>query len=396
MENGRQTDLKLWRALMSAMAEHRLLAMLLLCCLASLHLSGMAQAQSWRQEDPSAIVLPGQPGNQGSGGGGLFRLFRFEPQRQAQRQQSDQPVVEVAPRVIAPPPKDPEALAVLVLGDEFADQIHEGLVDRFDGDRMIQSFGFSVPGSGMAAPQGTDWTLEGPARAEGFENITALVVALGYSDGRDLVDGTLSYTFGSLEWQQFYRSRMTNLALTLTALGHTVIFVGMPPLADPERNEQIRLINRLIQEAVAPTRARFVDGYTAFADVEGNYAASGPNLAGEVVELRRSDGIFLNRAGREKYAQLVERFIAREGADAVEPEVSSVIYEGSALSDDGVGPLILLTSGFADPSAGLAQELSAVRPAHILTRERLLRGTVIEVPVGRADDFRVRAPGSPG
>ena len=147
---------------------------------------------------------------------------------------------------------------------------------------------------------------------------------------------------------------------------------------------------------MAPTLARFVDGYTAFADVEGNYAASGPNLAGEVVELRRSDGIFLNRAGREKYAQLVERFIAREGADAVEPEVSSVIYEGSALSDDGVGPLILLTSGFADPSAGLAQELSAVRPAHILTRERLLRGTVIEVPVGRADDFRVRAPGSPG
>jgi hypothetical protein len=43
--------------------------------------SGSAEAQSWRQEDPSAIVLPSQPDGSGarSGGnrGGIFRIFRL-------------------------------------------------------------------------------------------------------------------------------------------------------------------------------------------------------------------------------------------------------------------------------------------------------------------------------
>lgn len=353
--------------------------------------TGSADAQSWRQEDPSAIVLPGQGSNQTrrDGGNSIFRIFRFEPDRQSRPSPSVQsaPSGTVLPQIALPPPKDADAMTVVVLGDEFADQMNEGLVDLFDGDRTIQSFGVPVPGSGLTGSAPHDWVVEAPRSLAQYPSVDAVVVALGYSDARPLDDAGQTYAFGTTDWRQFYRNRVTNFALTLIGEGHRVIFVGLPPMADAQSNDEVRLINQMIEEAIAPTRARFVGVYDGFADVEGNYARAGPDLAGQVVNLRNSDGVFFNRAGREKYAHFVERFIPRAGQDVPEPEVSTVIFEGSALSDDGIGPVILLTSGFADPTATLAEDLSDIRPAHIQTRERLLRGTLIAPPQGRADAF---------
>lgn len=358
----------------------------------------VAEAQSWRQQDPSAIVLPSQSNTSSrrdsGSGGGLFRIFQFEPQRQTRRQQPA-PQVQVAPQVVLPPPKDPDARTVIVLGDEFADQMHEGMIDRFDDDRLIDSIAVSVPGTGLTRPDLHDWNVEGLRRLDGFDQIAAIVVTLGFSDGQELFDDTARIPFGSQDWQQAYRNRVTNLALTLITEGHPVVFVGLPPFDDSARDEQARIINQVIEQAVAPTRARFVDVYEAFADVQGNYVRAGPDLAGQVVNLRRSDGVFFNRSGRAKYAQLVERFIPRAGQETIEQEVSTVIFEGSSLTDDGVGPVILLTSGFTDPSATLADDIAAVRPAHILTRERLLRGAQIQAPEGRADSFARPAPSEP-
>ncbi|CAN0601046.1 unnamed protein product, partial [Ectocarpus sp. 12 AP-2014] len=100
-----------------------------------------------------------------------------------------------------------------------------------------------------------------------------------------------------------------------------------------------------------------------------------------------ADGIFFNRAGREKFSHFVERFVPRDGQVGPEPEVSSVVFEGSNLSADGIGPVILMTSGFADPTATLVQDPSEVLPEEPETRERLLRGAALPAPVGRADSF---------
>jgi hypothetical protein len=37
---------------------------------------------------------------------------------------------------------------VVTFGDEFADQLREGLVDRFDGDRLIEAQGVRCPAAG--------------------------------------------------------------------------------------------------------------------------------------------------------------------------------------------------------------------------------------------------------
>lgn len=351
--------------------------------------AGSAEAQSWRQEDPSAIVLPSQPDGSGarSGGnrGGIFRIFRFEPQRQTRRQPL--PQVEVAPIINLPPPKDPDAITVVTFGDEFADQLREGLIDRFDGDRLIEAQGDSIPGSGLTDLDDFNWNIEALRRLDDYTQVGAIAVAIGYSDRRPLIEGDRSYAFGSNAWQDIYRNRVSSFALTLVTEGHPVIFVGLPPMGDPALNEDIRLINQVIEEAVAPTRARFVSVYSGFADLAGNYTRAGPNMAGQVENLRRSDGIFFNRAGREKFAHFVERFVPRDGQIGPEPEVSSVVFEGSNLSADGIGPVILMTSGFADPTATLARSPSEVLPEEPETRERLLRGAALPAPEGRADNF---------
>lgn len=351
----------------------------------------IAEAQTWRQDDPSAIVLPSQPdgSSAGSGGnrGGLFRIFRFEPQRQTRRQALPQPELQVAPIINLPPPKDPDAITVVTLGDEFADQLREGLVDRFDGDRLITAEGASIPGSGLTNLDDFNWNIEALRRLDDYSQIGAIAVAIGYSDRQSLIDGERSYTFGTTAWRDVYRNRVSSFALTLVTEGHPVIFVGLPPMGDPALDEDIRLINEVVEEAVAPTRARFVSVYAGFADLAGNYTRAGPNMAGQVENLRRADGIFFNRAGREKFAHFVERFVPRDGQVGPEPEVSSVVFEGSNLSADGIGPVILMTSGFADPTATLVQDPSEVLPEEPETRERLLRGAALPAPVGRADSF---------
>ncbi|WP_375572676.1 DUF459 domain-containing protein [Ahrensia marina] len=348
-----------------------------------------AKAQTWRQDDPSAIVLPSQPDGSGarSGGnrGGLFRIFRFEPQRQTRL--LPQPELEVAPIIDLPPPKDPDAITVVTLGDEFADQLREGLVDRFDGDRLIAAEGASIPGSGMTNLEEFNWNTEALRRLDDYTQIGAIAVAIGYSDRRSLIDGERIYAFGTTAWRDVYRNRVSSFALTLVTEGYPVIFVGLPPMGDPALDEDIRLINQVVEEAVAPTRARFVSVYAGFADLAGNYTRAGPNMAGQVENLRRADGIFFNRAGREKFAHFVERFVPRDGQVGPEPEVSSVVFEGSNLSADGIGPTILMTSGFADPTATLVRDPSEVLPEEPETRARLLQGAAAAPPPGRADSF---------
>lgn len=352
----------------------------------ALCLPQMAQAQTWRQQDPSAIVLPAQPDGSSNRSGGLFRIFRFEPQRQ--RQALPSPSEEAAPAIDLPPPKDPDAITVVAFGDEFAEQMREGLVDRFEGDRLIEAVGVSVPGSGLTVMDEFNWNVEALQRLDDFTQIGTIVVAIGYGDlAQPLVDGQRTYPFGTSDWRDLYRNRVSSFALTLVTEGHPVIFVGLPPMADPVLNDQVRVINQTIEEAVAPTRARFVSVYAGFADVEGNYTRAGPNMAGQVENLRGSDGIFFNRAGREKYAHFVERFIPRDGQVGPEPEVSSVVFEGSTLSEDGIGPVILMTAGFADPTATLVNDVSDVLPDEPATRDRLLRGISRPAPAGRADSF---------
>lgn len=350
-----------------------------------------AAAQSWRQQDPSAIVLPTQPTTstrRDGGGNALTRIFRFQPQRQT-RQAAPQRALprQTAPVINLPPPKDPDAVTVVTFGDEFADQLREGLVDRFDGDRLIEAVGVHHPGSGLTDLDTLNWNVEAVRRLEDYTQVGAVVVAIGYSDRRSLVEGERTYAFGTPNWRDAYRNRVSSFALTLLSEGHPVIFVGLPPMGDPQLDEDVRLINQILEEAVAPTRARYVSVYNGFTDVEGNYVRAGPNMAGQVTDLRRADGIFFNRAGREKFAHFAERFIPRDGQDAPEPEVSNVVFEGSNLSSEGVGPVILMTSGFADPTAVLASDPAEVLPQEPETRLILLEGAVPRAPTGRADSF---------
>ena len=370
-------------------------AVLALCvafCFVPTSFVGEAPAQSWRDSDPSAIVLPSQPdaGSRRSRSGGLFRIFRFEPQRQRQRQRDRAAVPEFDPNALIdlPAPTDPDALTVVALGDEFAEQMREGLVDRFSEDPLIDAQGTSIPGSGLTDFTSLNWNIEALRRLDAYTQVGAVVVALGYSDRRSLVEGERTYAFGTSAWQDAYSNRITSFALTLTSEGYPVIFVGLPPMADPQVDRDVRLLNQVLEEAVAPTRARFVSVYEGFADIEGNYVSAGPNMAGVVEDLRRSDGVFFNRAGREKYAHFVERFIPRDGQQTPEPDASEVVFEGSGLSDTGVGPVLLMTSGFADPTGVLATNASSVLPNDLAMRARLVLGRDLPAPSGRADNFQ--------
>ena len=71
---------------------------------------------------------------------------------------------------------------------------------------------------------------------------------------------------------------------------------------------QISSLQRL---AAFSNGAEFVDIYERFVDENGDYASYGPDLNGQEVQVRKSDGIHFTRAGSDKVAFYVEQALKR-------------------------------------------------------------------------------------
>ena len=84
-------------------------------------------------------------------------------------------------------------------------------------------------------------------------------------------------------------------------------------------NAQVIKLNELYKERAEKAGAHYVDIWDAFADVDGQYDAYGPDINGQNAKLRTSDGIHFTKAGSRKLAQFLEAEIKR-AFDAAKPQ----------------------------------------------------------------------------
>ena len=91
-----------------------------------------------------------------------------------------------------------------------------------------------------------------------------------------------------------------------------VYWVSLPILRRHEANEDAQTFNAVIRERGYPSGVRYIDAYAGFADEDGEYASRGPDIAGQSVQLRSSDGVGFTPAGNRKLAHFVERELKRD------------------------------------------------------------------------------------
>lgn len=302
-----------------------------------------------------------------------------------------------------------EVTEVLVLGDAIGGGLGAGLMRLAEQEGAYEITIRFNEESGLARPEVYDWagTVSKIIRSNSYD---VIVVMLGINDRQMIRDGNFRYVFNTPEWIDTYRTQVDMLLDELADSRAEIIWVGMPPVADPEYDSALRVITDLQKERVERRKMNFLDIRPAFSGPDGRFTDEGPDETGEVTRLRGRDGVSFYKAGNNRLAQLVLAAITgASGAPAVTenpavsqrpaPKMRDVPVFGQALGgesltirpEDVTANAILIAQEGVDPASFRAR-IKTIAAQGSAAEMLFTKGLPQSAPKGRADDFSAPTP----
>jgi hypothetical protein len=300
---------------------------------------------------------------------------------------------------------------VLVLGDAIGGGLGAGLTRMAEATGRYEVSIRLNEESGMARPEVYDWTAS-VAKILGSKAYDVIVVMLGANDTQPIRQDGVRIPTGTPEWAEAYGGRIDGLLSELQASGARIIWVGPPPMRDPEYDAAIRDIAEIQRRRAEAKGVAFIDMRPELSGPDGAYAETGPDDTGTVRRLRGRDGISFYKAGNNRMGQIVLAAIESgasgapagqaggEASAASQEEARQVPVFGQALIDGGIYTVqpegvtanaVMLTAAGLDPRAAL-KALRDLSPDGSNARTLFRYGHVPPAPTGRADDFAAPAP----
>ncbi|MEL6750493.1 MAG: DUF459 domain-containing protein [Pseudomonadota bacterium] len=235
-----------------------------------------------------------------------------------------------APAVVA---KSEDARTVLVAGDFYGDDIFEGLEVAFADEPNIVLVDRTNGLSGFVRTDIVDWPATiGPMVEEVKPDY--LIFMGGSNDRQQIRENGQRFEKMTPGWEAAYKVRLTSMGEALKAADVPFTWVGLPSVRFKQMSRDFVSMNSWYQAAteIAP-KGKFTDIWDGFADAEGVYSRSGPDINGQITLLRRKDGINMTNAGERRLAFYVEGDIRK----ALEGKLPS---GGGGISEfDGLGGL---------------------------------------------------------
>lgn len=246
--------------------------------------------------------------------------------------QPDKAKAKTASTYIAEPR---ERYTLLVLGDTLAGGLWAGLGRTAKPEDRLQIEGRYREGSGFTRPDLYDW-LEALPGILDRNQVNAAAVLIGSTDGQDFrVDGK-RLTFGSAEWKDAYRKVVDAFLAELRKRNIAVYWIGLPPMARPDYDEAMQVINGLVKERADALGVKFIDTRKAFADEAGNYTEMGTDIeTGAITRLRDRDGVKFLKRGNSKLASLLLD-VLREDIKAVETPAGPDTMPDATAANSGI------------------------------------------------------------
>ena len=224
------------------------------------------------------------------------------------QQQPPPPPVVVKPKKAAlPPPPKPQtqkaanATRLAVFGDTMAVDLAAALDRFYTDDPNIVVVNQGVGNSGFARPDYFDWdkTVADQVSKNSFD---IAVMIVGINDKQTIRQDGASVKALTPDWDYNYKARVAAFLSAVPGANKPLILVGLPPMADDTLNTALSDISSIQRLAVFAGGADFLDIYDRFVDDNGDYSATGPDINGNIVKLRKDDGVRLTAAGADKLA----------------------------------------------------------------------------------------------
>lgn len=250
------------------------------------------------------------------------RAKRQQPRRQTRSRQQSAPRQAPAAAATKQTDKLENARVVLVVGDFMAGGLADGLEAAYADAPGVRIVDRSNGSSGFVRDDYYDWNGEIEAILEEVEP-SVVVAMIGSNDRQDInVDGRAASP-RSEPWTQEYRQRVKDFAAAIAEENIPLIWTGLPPYKSSSMSSDMLAFNDIQKEAVEGVGGVFVDIWEGFVDENGSFIFTGPDINGQPVRLRGSDGINLTRAGRRKVAFYVEKPLDKVLGNAVDPDIEA-------------------------------------------------------------------------
>ncbi|WP_246727796.1 DUF459 domain-containing protein [Chelativorans sp. Marseille-P2723] len=289
-----------------------------------------------------------------------------------------------APAVIE---KLDNALTVLVVGDFLASGLAEGLEAAYAESPGVRVVDRANGSSGFVRDDYYDWNGQIGEILEEV-NPAVVVVMIGSNDRQQLVVNGQPERPQTEGWSREYKNRVARFTATVRRTGISIIWSGLPPFKSSSMTSDMLAFNDIYKKAVEEAGGTFVDIWDGFADENGAFTFTGPDVNGQPVRLRGSDGINLTRPAKRKLAFYVEQPLNKLLGNATSPRIEPQELENLPPPGIVLGePIDLMRThpiSLAAPQAGGNMLLDGGPIAATIERS-------IPAPrAGRADNFSLR------
>lgn len=198
-------------------------------------------------------------------------------------------------------PTAADPLRVLMAGDSLMADVSLALASTLqDGGRSLARL-VEAPSIPRDDRTRTWWRT----RLARFDPET-IVVLIGVWEGM-AIEGLSNVPVGSPAWERAYRDRLVEPYVDLmTSRGADVVWIGMPPVQNPQRQRGFTAMNRVVRRlAEVDDRLTYVPGDRILANPSGGWTAFLPGPGGGLLRVRRVDTTHLCAEGARRLADPV-------------------------------------------------------------------------------------------
>jgi hypothetical protein len=236
------------------------------------------------------------------------------PSSAASRAPSGARAVKSAPKPVFTPTRK---LKLWIAGDSLV--VTPGYAIRRAGkrSRVVESLGVDGRiGTGLARPDVFNWFREIRAQLESLRP-DVVVLAFGGNDDKaymtGLPEGTRIGDFGDASWRREYRRRVGGLFDEIERAGAFAVWIGLPQTSSAARTRRYRVVNAAVLDEARerPDTVSFIDTTVLLAGPDGGYAEYVRRPGGELVRVRASDGVHIERSGGDIVAREVTTTLRR-------------------------------------------------------------------------------------
>jgi uncharacterized protein len=196
-------------------------------------------------------------------------------------------------------------LRVLIVGDSIGLDLGGPLQNDLSNTGVTVATLDGHESTGLTRPDYFNWPAELQSDISKY-NPQVVVIMIGANDPQDF-PGPPDIPYTSPQWNPMYAARVASFMQLAGSGGAKVIWVGMPPMQDPDLSSKMNDLNTIVQQQAAAAKppVNFISTWALLGNPAGTYSPYITNGAGQVVNVRTPDGTHLTPAGGEVVSQQV-------------------------------------------------------------------------------------------